>query len=233
VHGMMPKAQETSSSSQRKEAPKANALDYNKDLFSILREKRMELARTSNLPPYVIFADTTLIEMAYYYPQSEATMLDIHGMGEVKITKFGPTFMNIISTFCEENGLQEHTKYETRPSGQSRSKRKKRSSSGPKRSDEVGKMFNAGSSIEDIAEHFSVKSTTVISNLTSYVKDGNALKPVLLEDYSLLSKTDQKRVRNAFQKHGTETLRPIFEELNEEIQYDDLRIIQLMMLSES
>ena len=94
-------------------------------------------------------------------------------------------------------------------------------------------MFNAGSSIEDIAEHFSVKSTTVISNLTSYVKDGNALKPVLLEDYSILSKTDQKRVRNAFQKHGTETLRPIFEELNEEIQYDDLRIIQLMMLSES
>jgi len=233
VHGMMPKAQETSSSSQRKEAPKANALDYNKDLFSILREKRMELARTSNLPPYVIFADTTLIEMAYYYPQSEATMLDIHGMGEVKFKKFGPTFMNIISTFCEENGLQERTKYETRPSGQSRSKRKKRSSSGPKRSDEVGKMFNAGSSIEDIAEHFSVKSTTVISNLTSYVKDGNALKPVLLEDYSLLSKTDQKRVRNAFQKHGTETLRPIFEELNEEIQYDDLRIIQLMMLSES
>ncbi len=51
--------------------------DYDRDLFEILRKERKQLADKSKVPPYVIFSDKTLIEMATFFPQSKQSMLDI------------------------------------------------------------------------------------------------------------------------------------------------------------
>lgn len=64
------------------------------ELFAQLRALRRELAEKSKVPPYVVFADSTLREMAAHCPQTRAEMLTIKGVGEVKYARYGETFLN-------------------------------------------------------------------------------------------------------------------------------------------
>lgn len=76
------------------------------ELFEILRGVRQELARENNVPPYIIFGDVTLKEMAANYPISKEAMLRISGVGEVKYSKYGESFEDAIRKFTEENNIE-------------------------------------------------------------------------------------------------------------------------------
>lgn len=69
---------------------------YDKDLFARLRFLRKQIADKENIPPYVVFNDATLEEMAQFTPTTKAEMLDINGVGERKLERFGDAFMNLI-----------------------------------------------------------------------------------------------------------------------------------------
>ena len=58
--------------------------EENRELFEILRAQRKELADHEHVPPFVIFADSTLKEMCRYYPMDETSMLQIKGVGQTK-----------------------------------------------------------------------------------------------------------------------------------------------------
>lgn len=74
-------------------------LDHPADqsLFEALRVKRKELADTQGVPPYVIFADATLIEMARKRPLNAADFLDLAGVGETKLERYSSAFMEVIA----------------------------------------------------------------------------------------------------------------------------------------
>jgi ATP-dependent DNA helicase RecQ len=57
----------------------------------------MEIARTQNLPPYVIFHDKTLIELASAKPTSRSEMARVPGVGEAKLDRYGPAFLEVIA----------------------------------------------------------------------------------------------------------------------------------------
>jgi ATP-dependent DNA helicase RecQ len=65
-------------------------------LFSALKARRMGLAKTQNLPPYVIFHDKVLREFARLKPAGPAAMLAINGVGEVKMQRYGEAFLQVI-----------------------------------------------------------------------------------------------------------------------------------------
>ena len=65
-------------------------------LFEALRTRRLQLAREQGVPPYVIFHDTTLMEMAVQRPMNEDTLSTISGVGEQKLTRFGRIFIDVI-----------------------------------------------------------------------------------------------------------------------------------------
>ena len=88
---------------------------YDHDLFERLRQQRKKLADASNLPPYIIFPDKTLIEMATYFPQSREIMMELHGVGSVKFEKYGQTFLNLICRYCQKHQLEEKSKYKITP----------------------------------------------------------------------------------------------------------------------
>lgn len=71
--------------------------ERDQDLFQALREKRMEIARTQNVPPYVIFHDKTLIELASARPASRDEMANVPGVGEAKLERYGPAFLAVIA----------------------------------------------------------------------------------------------------------------------------------------
>jgi len=66
-------------------------------LFQALRQKRLDLARAQNVPPYVIFHDKTLIELAGARPKSRREMADVPGVGESKLDRYGPAFLAVIA----------------------------------------------------------------------------------------------------------------------------------------
>ncbi|GBU11593.1 ATP-dependent DNA helicase [Enterobacterales bacterium] len=70
--------------------------NYDRKLFAKLRKLRKTLADDNNVPPYVVFNDTTLLEMAEHLPISPSDLLDITGVGQRKLEKFGRPFMAMI-----------------------------------------------------------------------------------------------------------------------------------------
>jgi ATP-dependent DNA helicase RecQ len=89
------KKAKTKGKSARREAKEAlPAAD--RILFEKLRARRLELAKAGNVPPYVIFHDKTLMEMAARTPRSAAELAGISGVGEAKLARYGEAFLEVI-----------------------------------------------------------------------------------------------------------------------------------------
>jgi ATP-dependent DNA helicase RecQ len=78
---------------------KVGSLEYNQDLFEELRALRKQLADTAGVPPFVIFADTTLAEMAATLPGNAMDLMRVHGVGVHKLERYGPAFLEVIRNF--------------------------------------------------------------------------------------------------------------------------------------
>lgn len=76
--------------------PKSWTSNYDRKLFAKLRKLRKAIADEENIPPYVVFNDATLIEMAEQMPVSPGQMLSINGVGTRKLERFGRPFMTLI-----------------------------------------------------------------------------------------------------------------------------------------
>lgn len=196
--------------------------EYDRELFELLREKRKELADADDVPPYAIFPDTTLIEMAYYYPQNKDALDAIYGVGAVKKEKFGNAFIGVIKNYAAGHDVMERQK--------SLLKKMRTTTSGEKHQI-VGQAFNAGQSIKLLAEQHGVKEVTILSHLKKYLDEGNELRLDGLLQASSLSDRQRDQVLKALKKKGPLMLRPVYEELKKQIGYDELRIMQLYYLA--
>lgn len=78
----------------KKAAPET--YDYDTELFEALRALRHEIAQEHGVPPYIVFGDKTLKEMAATRPQSKAAMLEVNGVGEVKFERYGTPFLHLL-----------------------------------------------------------------------------------------------------------------------------------------
>ncbi len=89
-----------------KKAPRKRAgeLDYDEGLFEALRVLRKRLADAGGVPPYVIFSDVALAEMASYLPTDPAAMLRINGVGKLKLQRFGEEFIDEIRSYLLRRG---------------------------------------------------------------------------------------------------------------------------------
>jgi ATP-dependent DNA helicase RecQ len=202
-------------------------LEYNSALYAILRQKRKELADQAGLPPYVIFSDKTLVEMAAYYPQSLERLLDISGVGQVKLRQYGEAFLNVIKTYCEKHGLAQKGKPQENHDNPVLEK-----SDAHRRYVAVGEAYNAGESIAALMERYQAQAATIIGHLLRYTAAGNKLR--CGDDLRALptsSPDDQKAVFDAFDELGADILKPVFDQLGERIGYDELKILRLIYLS--
>jgi len=76
-----------------------------KTLFSLLKDLRKEIARKEKLPPFVIFQDPSLEDMAIQYPVSVEELKQITGVGTGKALKYGKPFLDLIKEYVEENEI--------------------------------------------------------------------------------------------------------------------------------
>ena len=75
-------------------------------LFQELRKTRTIEAQKLRVPPYVVFGDKALYQMAAYFPQTRAEFLNINGVGPQKLSQFGELFMEVIRNYVKVNNIQ-------------------------------------------------------------------------------------------------------------------------------
>jgi ATP-dependent DNA helicase RecQ len=219
---IMGRIEEVRQKSPRVKPGEAN-VEHDAALFGLLRDRRKALADASGVPPYVIFSDRTLVEMAAYFPQSPQRLLDISGVGQVKARQFGEEFLDVIRTYCQERGINEVVKEVGRIRDD-----------GGRRYVQVGEAFNGGQSVRSLAERYNVTTGTIMEHLTRYVAAGHTLRQT--EDFlsmSSASPDQQAAAFAAFAEVGTDFLRPVYEKLAEAVSYDELKILRLGYLSQT
>lgn len=203
----------------------AEALEYDRELFQLLRKKRKEIADRDDVPPYVVFPDKTLRDMAARFPHSPQSMLAIHGVGEARSARYGGDFTGIITEYCRAHGLREDESLAAGKSGPAPKTVRKR------RYVEIGEVYNSGRSIDRILADYGVKLSTVIDHLLKYHREGNPLRADGLEHLSQLPDSEQSHVMEAFERLGCEMLNPVFKALNGKIGYDELHKLRLLYLA--
>jgi len=86
-----------------------NAKAYDEKLFEILKTLRKRMAKEKDLPPYVIFQDPSLEEMATTYPTNKEELAQVNGVGMGKVNKFGKEFLEVIQKYVDENDIETAT----------------------------------------------------------------------------------------------------------------------------
>jgi ATP-dependent DNA helicase RecQ len=148
--------------------------EYDRELFELLRATRTELAAKQGVPPYVIFSDRSLQEMAAFYPQTVEELLQIHGVGEAKLERYGAQMLGVVVGYCRSRGI----KHQPRPLVVSREP-SPRAPAGERRQ-EIAEQFNQGATIDAIAEAKGLSREAAISNLWRAAHFAPGLNPAYL-----------------------------------------------------
>ncbi|MEZ5426620.1 MAG: DNA helicase RecQ [Pyrinomonadaceae bacterium] len=196
------------------------ALPYFEDLFDYLKGERTVLARAENVPPYVVFSDATLVELATYLPQDEREMLGIGGVGDVKMEKYGRRFLEIIRDYCRENSLESRMNLKAPVRATSRKTRTKKNADGDDTYTITLKLFRSGLSVEEIARERELSLTTIEAHLVKFIPSGQ----VRLEEIVPPDKVEI--IRNAILELKAERgIGPIKEFLGEDYSYGEIRAV--------
>ena len=187
-------------------------------LFESLRTLRKHLADEGGVPPYVIFSDRSLIEMAATYPQTDSDFLRVHGVGERRAATYGEAFLAVIREHVAQHGVKEFSFTPTAapPPAPVRGRR----------SEEVGTAFAAGTTIAELQEQWSVTRDTVVGHLVTCVRTGLALDPDRLLAESQVPEPTRTEVLATFERLGDERLAPVFAQFDGSIPYAELHLLR-------
>jgi ATP-dependent DNA helicase RecQ len=215
---------------------KKEEIEYNNALFALLRQKRKELADEAGVPPYVIFSDKTLVEMAAYYPESISSLLSISGVGQVKLQRYGEKFLEVIKAYCEKHGIHPHP----RPLSHRGRGAESRSPSGSgvrgegelgERTRIIAESFNAGATVEILMERYQVTRGTILEHLTKFAMAGNKLRNGAdLQALTSATPGQQQAAFAAFDELSPILLKPVHDRLNGVLNYNDLKILRLLYI---
>ncbi|MFH1972341.1 MAG: RecQ family ATP-dependent DNA helicase [archaeon] len=133
---------------------RTDEMPYDKKLFEVLRVFRKKLSEARNVPPFMIFGDVSLREMAFYFPRTKEDFLNIKGVGLQKWNDFGRSFLALIGEYIEENMVPLNKFENRRKTYTKKSRQKSLSAYDPWVDDEdyrLTQMFSANKRISEIS----------------------------------------------------------------------------------
>lgn len=193
---------------------------FDQELFERLRQLRKQIADQRRVPPFVIFGDRSLQDMATYFPQSLAGFAHVYGVGHNKLHDLGPAFVEVIQRYSTTKHLAERL----------------RTTDGwsPEISllgstyDETRLLVNQGLPIEVIAQRRRLTVGTILGHIEKLQRSGDQLNLDQL-------KTEPHRlhqIRQAFKTSAGWNLTPVKDILGPEFTYDELRIARIIISAE-
>lgn len=187
---------------------------YDAKLFEILKALRKRISEETHVPPFIVFSDTSLKQMATYFPTSEEQMLKISGVGYSKFDKYGNDFLETIRPYVSENNITpKEIPIET-------PKKKSSVESSPKvNTAEISyNLFKQGKSIKKIAEERGLVTATIETHLIKYFENGENID---LSKY--IHSNYEQDIYNAIDTYGAEKLRVLKDALPEGVSYFDIK----------
>lgn len=170
-------------------------------LFQRLRKLRKQLADAHSVPPYVIFADSSLKRMARDQPQSLDEFGQISGVGAHKLKQYGDIFVSEIRAFCSEQTLPVALPNTTQTV--------------------TLQLYQQGLDIGAIAMQRNLTESTVLKHICELIETN---QPIDLDRF--VSPERQQVIFAAIEKVGADTLKPIKEHLGEEFTYDEIKLVR-------
>jgi len=188
--------------------PEIRSFYFDANLFDALRQLRLSIAREEQVPPYVVFTDRALQEMAATLPQSKQEFVKINGVGPVKWEKYGERFLEVIRNFGRGK-VPSQKEIALTPIERGSSKK------------QTVDLFQQGMSIENIAQTRKLTKGTIVSHLCEAIQQGDKI-----DISSLVSVENQIKIKAVITDLGiVERLTPIKEKLPSEITFDEIRLV--------
>ena len=141
-----------------------------------LRALRDDISKAENIPHFQIFTQETLYAICDSLPRTEKELLKVNGMGKIRVKKYGDEILELIETYCKENGINAFNEQK---------KEDKKSTK------QISfELFKKGLSIKEIAKERSLTSGTIESHLASYIPSGEVdiLELIPLKKYQKMIK---------------------------------------------
>ncbi|MEH7331097.1 DNA helicase RecQ [Neobacillus drentensis] len=198
----------------RRETVQVKQVSKSDPLFEALREVRRQIAETEKVPPFVIFSDAALKDMCTKQPKTNQEFLQVSGVGEHKLQKYGLEFIQAIRNF-----LQDHTDYQSEIQAEVKAPKKTAKKAVGESHLETLTLNQNKLSIEEIAEKRELAISTVESHLLQCAQQGldvDFTKHVPSDYIPLLEK--------AVAEVGRDRLKPIKELLPEEVSYFMIKV---------
>jgi len=199
-----------------------SVLQCHRDLFERLRALRKRLADERNVPPYIIFSDVSLQEMAYYLPDDKEAFSNIQDVGSQKLDKFGDAFLEVIAEYSMQNNLHPQTIPDRYTRRVSRIKRE----INPEDSTyhQTKKLVSQKFPVHEIIRQRGFSAGTILKHLEKLAEADGDLDITYLKPG--ISGFDE--ICAAFARCGHDKLKPVFDLLGGKYSYERLRLVRLL-----
>jgi ATP-dependent DNA helicase RecQ len=187
-------------------------------LYNRLQKLRKQYADANKVPPYVIFADSSLRLMAQQQPQTLAQFAQISGVGARKLAQYGEMFTAEIRAFRSESGLPVQTETEPTPPLVPHTPTKSDASTSQLQTLD---LYQRGLSFGEIAIERSMRESTIIDHLVKVLECGYDLN---LD--RIISLDKQEAIDRAIKQVGAERLTPIREHLGDKYSYEEIKLVR-------
>jgi ATP-dependent DNA helicase RecQ len=195
-------------------------------LFDALRQLRRTIANELAVPPFVVFSDATLDELARERPATPAACLRVKGIGQKKLEAFGARFLAAIAAYCEAHGLalgRAGTEAAPAPGRAMVAAATAPVRDGPQRTAsraEAAALFRAGIGIDDCVSQLGRAMSTVVQYLVEWIGEE---QPASIDPW--VAPALQARVREVVLRSEDGRLRPMFEALGGDVPYEVIRLV--------
>ena len=197
----------------------------NTNVFDALKEWRTQVASVAGVPAYVVMYDRTLAELANALPERTSELDSIHGLGPVKIEKYGQALLDVIhSSRNASNSRFDSIAKETEAPILEPVKKKKENKEKEKNEKTwviTYKMYKEGKTVMQIAQERSLTETTILGHLARYVESGDIDVHKLVSNDVIEKVSAYMSSRNG----GAVAIKEVFEYFNETISYGDIRLV--------
>ncbi|MCQ2128325.1 MAG: DNA helicase RecQ [Bacteroidaceae bacterium] len=189
-------------------------------LFAILKDLRKSMASKLKLPPYIIFMENILTEMATVYPTTIEELKNINGVNDGKARKYGEPFCKLIKKYCEENDIERPNDMRVRTK--------------PKKSllkVEIVGMIDHKVPFENIATIKGMEEKALIEKLEAIVFSGTKLNiDYILEEF--LDEEDVEDIFEYFRESDSGSIDEALEEFEDLYSEEELRLVRIKFISE-
>ena len=189
-------------------------------LMSMLRELRKKVAKKLGVPPFVVFQDPSLEDMALKYPISQGELINIHGVGEGKAKKYGKEFIELINRYVEENDIIRPDDLVVKSTGVN----------------SVNKLYiiqniDRKLALTDIASAKGLKMNDLIKEMEQIVYSGTKLNIKYWID-EMLDDDQQEEIHDYFMESESDNIEKALKEFDGDYDIDELRLMRIKFISE-